>query len=153
MLLWDSLFSGDREFYFGDQEEMGLGIRVCTPVSVQRGGTILDSEGRQNEKEIWGKTADWCDYSGNVDGQPIGITVMCHPNNFRPCWMHSRDYGFLAANPFGRNAFGKGDKSKVVVEAGETLRLRYGLLLHSSVMDRRELSTEYTKFASSAFQP
>ena len=66
MLLWDSLFSGDREFSFGDQEEMGLGIRVCTPISVQRGGTMLDSEGRQNEKEIWGKTADWCDYSGRV---------------------------------------------------------------------------------------
>src|SRR6476660_10033109 len=27
VLLWDSTFSGEREFYFGDQEEMGLGFR------------------------------------------------------------------------------------------------------------------------------
>lgn len=153
MLHWDSLFSGDREFYFGDQEEMGLGIRVCTPISVQRGGTMLDSQGRQNEKEIWGRTADWCDYSGLMDGQTIGITVMCHPKNFRPCWMHSRDYGFLAANPFGRSAFGKGEKSKVVVEPGEALRLRYGLLFHSSAMDQRDLAAVYSTFARSSSQP
>jgi len=132
MLNWDSRFSGEREFYFGDQEEMGLGIRVATPISVERGGTMLDSAGRRNEKEIWGNSADWCDYSGRIDDQLIGITVMGHPDNFRPCWMHSRDYGFVAANPFGRQAFGKGEKSKVSVQPGESLRLRYGILLHSS---------------------
>ncbi len=133
MLYWDSRFSGEREFYFGDQEEMGLGIRVATPISVEGGGTMSDSAGRRNEKEIWGNSADWCDYSGRVEDQQIGITIMWHSKNFRPCWMHSRDYGFLAANPFGRHAFGKGETSKVSVLPGESLRLRYGILLHSSV--------------------
>ena len=37
----------------------------------------------------------------------------------------------MEAKPFGRNAFGKGEASRVIVKPGETLRLRYGVLLHS----------------------
>jgi hypothetical protein len=49
--------------------------------------------------------------------------------------MHARDYGFIAANPFGRKAFRKGELSKVVVKPGESLRLRYGILLHAGEDD------------------
>ena len=51
-LLWDSTFSADREFYFGDQEEMGLGLRMATSIAVKsrKGGRILDSEGRKERK-------------------------------------------------------------------------------------------------------
>ena len=135
LLLWDSTFFADKEFHFGDQEEMGLGFRVTTPISVVEGGTMIDARGRRNGQEIWGETADWCDYSGTVDGQHIGMTLMCHPDNFRPSWLHARDYGFLAANPFGRRAFTKGQRSKVVVEPGNELRLRYGVLLHAAPKD------------------
>ncbi len=139
-LLWDTKFSSDREFAFGDQEEMGLGFRLATPLRVAASGegnvppgdgTIRDSKGRTNEKEIWGNSAEWCDYSGEMAGQSVGMTIFCHPDNFRPSWFHARDYGLLEANPFGRQAFGKGDKSSVVVKPGESLRLRYGLLVHS----------------------
>ena len=41
----------------------------------------------------------------------------------------------LAANPFGRNAFTGGEKSKVVVRKGETFRLRFGILVHSGKVD------------------
>ena len=141
LLLWDSTFTSDDEFYFGDQEEMGLGVRVATPIRVEASGdepappgngAILDSEGRKNGDQVWGNAADWCDYSGTMAGQHVGITLLCHPKNFRPSWFHARDYGFVAANPFGRQAFGKGEASKVVVKAGEELRLRYGVLLHSA---------------------
>jgi hypothetical protein len=140
LLLWDSTFTSGKEFYFGDQEEMGLGIRVATPIRVaSKGpaglpagqGAMTDSQGRKNEKEIGRNTADWCDYSGPLAGQHSGITIFCHPENFRPSWFHARDYGLLEANPFGRHAFKKGDVSKVVVKPGESLRLRYGVLLHS----------------------
>ena len=132
LLTWDSQFSHDKQFSFGDQEEMGLGIRVNTSLSVERGGTMRDSEGRLNGKEIGGQKADWCDDSGVVDGTRLGITIMCHPENFRPCWMHARDYGLIAANPFGRQAFTKGEPSNVTIQPGEQLRLRYGILLHSA---------------------
>lgn len=84
---------------------------------------------------MWGQTADWCDYSGRDQDRWLGITLMPHPGNFRPCWFHARDYGLLVANPFGRNAFTKGERSRVVVKAGETFRLRFGVLLHAAMTD------------------
>ncbi len=133
LLLYDSTFtSNDGDFYFGDQEEFGLGIRVATPISVRKGGHITDSEGRRDEKGVWGKQADWCDYSGVIDGKHVGITIMPHPGNFRRCWYHARNYGLLVANPFGRKAMSDGEESKVVVRKGERFHLGYGILIHSA---------------------
>ena len=132
---WASEFTGPEDFAFGDQEEMGLGVRVATPLTVKNGGQILNSDGSKNEKQVWGKQADWCDYGGEIDGQPVGVTLMPDPKNFRRSWFHARDYGVLVANPFGRNAFTKGEKSKVVVRKGETFRLRFGVLVHSGKVD------------------
>jgi hypothetical protein len=132
---WTSEFSGPEDFSFGDQEEMGLGVRVATPLTVKNGGQILNSDGSKNEKLVWGKQADWCDYGGEIDGQPVGVTLMADRKNFRRCWFHARDYGVLVANPFGQNAFTKGEKSKVVVRKGETFRLRFGVLVHSGKAD------------------
>ncbi len=132
LLVWDSTFSSDEaDFYFGDQEEMGLGVRVATPLAVKTGGRLLNSDGLRNEAQAWGRQADWCDYSGLVDGQRVGVMIMPAPHNFRRCWFHARDYGFVAANPFGVNAFTRGPKSKVVVARGESLRLRFGLWIYA----------------------
>jgi hypothetical protein len=138
--MWDSTFSSKQDFAFGDQEEMGVGFRVATSIRVGASGkgnlppgsgTILDSQGRKDESEVWGNAAEWCDYSGTIAGQHVGLTIFCHPKNFRPSWYHARDYGLLQANPFGRQAFGKGEKSTIVVRPAETLRLRFGILIHS----------------------
>ncbi len=146
LMIWDSTLSSDREFSFGDQEEMGLGLRIATPLRAQRqaegaipagNGEILDAEGRRNEREVWGNDADWCDYSGVVDGLRVGMTILCHPDNFRPSWFHARDRGLLVANPFGRAAFHKGEPSRVIVKPGESLRLRYGILVHSGPEDEK----------------
>jgi hypothetical protein len=98
---------------------------------------MVDAKGRKNEKEIWGNSADWCDFSGTTAGERVGITIFCHSGNLRPSWFHARDYGFFAANQFGRQAFGKGAASKVVVKPGEKLRIRYGLFVHSGPPDRK----------------
>lgn len=135
LLLLDSTFHAETPFYFGDQEEMGLGLRVATPLSEIRGGQLRDSEGRQGAQAIWSQAARWCDYSGVISKQRVGMTLMCHPQNFRPSWMHARDYGFVAANPFGRKAMRKGAASKIVVQPGETMRLRYAVLMHAGPAD------------------
>jgi hypothetical protein len=132
LLAIDVEFSGEREFYFGDQEEMGLGVRVASPLRVRGGsGRILSSDGKTNEKEVWGQPAQWGDYSGTIDGRRAGLLLMPHPENFRTSWLHARDYGLLVANAFGRNALTGGEKSKVVVRPGDKLRLRYGVLIYS----------------------
>jgi hypothetical protein len=138
LLVWDSTFRSDREFYFGDQEEMGLGMRVATPISEVGGGRMRDAEGRSGAKNIWSHAAAWCDCSGEVKGQPCGIALMCHPENFRPSWMHARDYGLVAANPFGTQAMHKGPPSKVFVKPGEELRLRYALWIYDAGQQRSD---------------
>ena len=64
-----------KAFTFGDQEEMGLGIRVATDHAVTNGGVITSSDGRKNEKQVWGRQADWCDYSG----KGVGVMLMPDP--------------------------------------------------------------------------
>ena len=143
LLLWDSTFRPVAEnVSFGDQEEMGLGVRVASPIMAQRGGRILNSNGQIDEKQAWGKAADWCDYSGRIEDQWVGITLMCDPANFRPSWFHARDYGLLLANPFGRKAFHKGNESRVVVTRDKPLRLRFALLMHSAAQQEQPNMTE-----------
>lgn len=154
LLVWDSRFTpagkdrGKNRIVFGDQEEMGLGVRMASSLTVVRkGGRILNSDGKKNEKQVWGKQALWCDYSGMREGQWVGVTLMPDPRNFRPSWFHARNYGLLLANPFGRNAFTRGKKSQVPVASSETLRLRFGVLIHAS-KDRTspDLSRAYKDF-------
>lgn len=160
IILWDSTFSSDRDMWFGDQEEMGIAFRTATALradpSTDKGlvsgsGILLDAAGRKGSEAIWGTTANWCDYSGQVNGEPTGIAILCHPGNFRPSWFHARDYGLLAANPFGRAAFGKGEPSKLVVPAGESLRLRYGILIHDGATDTgTDVARAYKSYLSQA---
>ncbi|HVK10202.1 MAG TPA: DUF6807 family protein [Gemmataceae bacterium] len=137
---WTSEFTGPEDFTFGDQEEMGLGVRVATPLTVKAGGKIRNSGGAENEKAVWGKQADWCDYRGESGG----VALMPDPKNFRRSWFHARDYGVLVANPFARKAFTKGEKSQVVVRKGETFRLRFGVLVHSGKADVAAAYKEWT---------
>lgn len=135
LLSWDTTFRAEAPLVFGDQEEMGLGIRVATPLTVKNGGQILNSGGRKNEKEVWGQTADWCAYSGTLQRRHAGVVLMSHPENFRRPWFHARDYGLLVINAFGRNAFTRGERSAITVRPGESLRLRYGVLVFSAPVE------------------
>ncbi len=120
------------DFKFGDQEEMGFGIRVATPLSEKSGGIVCNSDGLTGAKNAWGKTAAWCDYSGVLSNRLVGITVMPDPKNFRPSWFHSRDYGLIVANPFGQKAFTKGELSNVPVKKGEPLTLHFAAFIYST---------------------
>lgn len=135
IVVWDSTFTGAQPFAFGDQEEMGLGLRVATPLAVVNGGQITNAEGLRDEKQVWGKTSNWCDYSGVVDARRVGVMLVPDPANFRPSWFHARDYGFVAANPFGRQAFTKSEKSRIEVRPGERFRLRFAVVIHGAADD------------------
>lgn len=152
LLVSRSVFEPLRgELVFGDEEEMGLGIRVATPIAPKsgKGGRMLDADGRRNEKAIRGRTSAWCDYSGPVGGRWAGILVMPDPRNPHPCRYHARDYGFLAANPFARAAFGQGPPRSTRVPKGDRLRLGFGLLVHSSDSEQAmDLDAAYRDFTS-----
>jgi len=132
-IVWESEVVADAgDLVFGDQEEMGFGARVATELTEKSGGKIVNSEGRETAKATWGRAADWCDYSGEVNGERRGILLLASPQNFRRSWWHNRDYGVFVANAFGRAAMGQGERSEWVVKNGERLRLSYTAVLHDS---------------------
>ena len=130
-----SRFTAPNDFWFGDQEEMGLGVRLATPLTGKNGGIILNSAGGRGETGTWGKTADWCAYAGALQGRRIGAVIVPHSFNFRPSWFHTREYGLMVANPFGRAAFTKGQPSRLEVAAGAVFELRYRLHVFSLIGD------------------
>jgi hypothetical protein len=134
LLVWDATFRSEAgDVTFGDQEEMGFGVRVATALTKKNGGRITSSAGLKTAKKTWGQPAAWCDYSGTVDGQRVDITLMTAPGNVRPSWWHNRDYGLMVANPFGRAAMKQGETSAVTVKRGEEFRLRFAAVLHAGV--------------------
>ncbi len=151
LLCWNSEFySAEHDFYFGDQEEMGLGVRVAASIMAENGGTILNHSGDENEKEVWGKQSRWCAYysKDTGDGQ-VGILLMPSPDNFRDSWFHARDYGLLTANPFGRKAFTDGPESKVAVKSGEKFKLRFGVyIFHVDKVSPGFLNEKYKDYVS-----
>ena len=150
LLSWKAAFTPTTEnFAFGDQEEMGFGARVATPLSEKNGGTVRNSDGLTGAKNAWGKTAEWCDYSGALSNRLVGITVIPDPKNFRPSWFHSRDYGLVVANPFGQKAFTKGELSSVPVKKGEISILRFAAFIHSSATNEPpDITGAYKTFTS-----
>ena len=124
---------------FGDTKEGAMGLRVHPALQLKNAygstgatGRITDSEGRI-DADVWGKAARWVDYSGPVEGKVQGVALLDHPANLRhPAHWHARDYGLVAANPFGLHDFagapaGAGDYT---IPAGESLTLRYRFVFH-----------------------
>ena len=132
---------------FGDTKEGGLcSIRVASTMDASSGGRIENAAGRVGEKQAWGKRSDWCDYSGPVSGQTVGVAIMDHPENFRhPTYWHVRDYGLMTANPFGVAAF-TGDSSESgahTLAEGESLLFRYRVLVHRGVPSEADVAGHY----------
>ena len=124
-----------RDVKFGDTKEGGLlSFRVASSMDASRHGRIENSAGGVGEKECWGKAAEWCDYSGPVAGEIVGIGVMDHPGNFRsPVHWHVRDYGLMTTNCFGDSAFAGdegGHHGDYTLKSGQALTFRYRVLLH-----------------------
>jgi hypothetical protein len=134
VILWEStLTPGGDGVWLGVQEEMGLGVRVATPITVKTGtGGITNSQGGVNEKGTWGRPADWCDYSGTVDGRRVGVMLVNDPAAERKPWFHSRDYGLLVANPSGPRA---GGPERLPLDTGKPLRLRFAVFIHEAPAD------------------
>lgn len=140
---------------FGDTKEGSFGIRVNDALREKGGkGKLENAEGKTGMKNCWGQLSPWCDYSGPLDGKVVGLAIFDDPSNQpRSCW-HSRDYGLMAANPFGRAKSGfpaMKDKTDLVKLAkGQHLKLRYGLLLHPGDAKDGKVEEYFQKFVKLA---
>ena len=106
---------------FGDSKDGAFSVRLAEPLTEKNSGTMVNSEGGRKMDQTWGKRASWVDYSGTLEGEKLGVALFEHPDSFHhPSRWHVRDYGLLAVNPFGSNAFDKeAPVSKFVLSEGE----------------------------------
>jgi hypothetical protein len=118
---------------FADSKDGFFAVRLTEALAENSSGTLTNSNRGRKMKETWGKQANWIDCSGELDGEKLGVAIFEHPSSFRspPRW-HVRDYGLLAANPFGSHAFDPDAAlSKITLKPGDTVRLRYRVVIHS----------------------
>lgn len=143
----------DRAVRLGDTKEGTFALRIADALRAEgpaAPGTLEDSEGRSG-RAVWGKNAQWIHAHGVLDGVPVGVALIDHPQNLRhPTTWHARTYGLLAANPFGLHDFtgaaaGTGD---VVLEPGQALRLRYRLLVYRGAPDAERVRDSAADFAA-----
>lgn len=148
------LTATDGDVVFGDTKEGSFAIRVA-PTLRHKGevanGHILNSEGLE-DGAAWGKRAAWVAYHGpDSKGNPTVIALMDGADNLHhPTWWHARDYGLLAANPFGPKSFkDKAWKKQgdYVLKNGESLTQSYLLILHQGDLASADLEAHWESFS------
>ena len=136
--------------HVGDTKEAGLvAVRVASSLDAQADGTIENAWGGLGEAETWGRRAPWCDYSGPVQGQVVGIAAFDHPANLHfPCYWHVRNYGLMGSNPFGGENFTGSplENGAMTFRPGDELRFRYRLIIHKGGAAQADIAARWFDF-------
>ncbi|MGI8958265.1 MAG: PmoA family protein [Bryobacteraceae bacterium] len=134
----------------GDTKEGTFAIRVAKELNSPP-GHMVNSTGAEGEKQIWGKRADWVDYYGELNGEPVGVAVLESPKSFRhPTYWHARAYGLLAANPFGIREFTDHpqEDGSWTIPVGERLTFRYRVIIHQGDYKQAGIAEAYQRYAA-----
>ena len=164
----------DQDVLFKDTKEGMLGIRVIRALELESdspvrltdangvptdinevnnegvNGNYLSSEGLEGGS-VWGTRARWMKLYGSVEGEPVSLTIIDHPDNVGyPTYWHARGYGLFAANPFGQETFSEARESlNYLLKAGESVTLKYRLLVHGgSVLSAEQLNANADQFST-----
>jgi hypothetical protein len=146
-----TLKATEGDVVFGDEKDGVFGMRVPDTMRVlaKQGGSFVNSDGKADEANIWGKPASWVDYHGPVDGETLGIAILNHPSSFLyPTYWHTRDYGLFAANPFARHAFDPSvPKASYTLKAGDTMTFRFRVILHKGDEKEGRIAEAWEKYS------
>lgn len=121
--------------------EPGAGVTTAN-------GRALNSEGLK-DKAVWGQKAQWVAYGGTIAEQPVTIVMMDHPANLRhPTTWHARDYGLVAANPFGLHDFQKSPEGAgdFALSQGECVEFCYRIAFLPTLLDETAIRAAYREF-------
>lgn len=135
---------------FGDTKEGTFAIRTDRTLRVkgkEAKATLTNSNG-DTDLDAWGKRANWAAYSGpDENGDPVVVAIIDNPSSLRhPTHWHARDYGLLAANPFGIHDFESNEDKTVgnlTLRKGETVVLKYTVVIHEGSLESAALDDIY----------
>ena len=125
-----------QEHHYG-----GLAIRGHRNWLTPGQGNFLTNEGKTRQDGNHTRPY-WCDIHGNIDGQVTGVTVFCHPDNFRfpqPVRLHpSRPYFCFTPMAFG--AF--------EIRADKPYVSRYRFYVHQGTLDHQRAEKHWHDLAA-----
>ena len=155
LMTYDVTFSAPKEeVEIGDTKEGMFAIRLPNSMrEMVAGGPVTNADGAEGTGAAWGRTSNWVDYKGPVDGHVFGVTLMDHPSNKWKSRYHVRNYGLFAVNPFGAGAYTKGrdDQAdahhRVLKPNGEKLNFKYGIYIHGGETTKGDIEAVYQQFA------
>ena len=120
-----------------------IGVRMAKTLGVHDGGgTIRNSEGAVNEKQVFWKQAKWVDYSGAITNDKLeGITLFDHPDNPNfPTHFHVRNDGWM-----GASLTFDGPR---MIPPKKPLLLRYGLYVHNDMKSKDTIESQWERFSA-----
>ncbi len=111
-------------------------------------GSYLTSEGKKGDA-AWGTRGLWCNLSGQIDSEPVTISILDHPANPGfPTYWHARGYGLFAANPLGQKIFSNGKQElNFSIAPGESATFRYRILISSEISTPQKSEADYKDFS------
>ena len=118
------------------------------------GGPVINADAAEGTGAAWGRTSNWVDYKGPIDGHVFGVTLMDHPENPWKSRYHVRNYGLFGVNPFGSGAYTKGRDDaqpahhRVMKSGGEKLNFRYALYVHAGSESIEEINSVFSQFSA-----
>jgi hypothetical protein len=141
--------AAEDDVTLGDTKEGAFAIRLAENFTERRGGKITNSDGKVKMVNTWGKRARWVDYSGEVDGEQLGVAIFDHPSNPNsPTYWHVRDYGLFSLNPFGQNAFDpSAPERKTKLAKGQKLAYHWRVVIHPGDAGSGGVEKLYQAFA------
>lgn len=124
----------------------GMSVRIASDT---RDWRLVDSEGREDTatdgfaKNTHGQSARWMDFSfvDKTTGQPAGVAILEAPDSFRhPSSWHnliaeSTSFGYFSPAPLWSEPY--------TLRAGESLLVRYRIVVHPGGTDRKLLENEW----------
>lgn len=166
------LEAGDEAVDLSDNKEGVLGLRVRRELEMPAGSPLLltdeagqpmqeevlndegvngryrNSEGIAGYPDVWGKRAKWTALSGEVDGEPVTIAILDHPENAGyPTYWHARDYGLFAANPLGQKDLSEGKETlNFKLGVGEQTVFRHRIAIFDRQASDAEIEAEWERF-------
>jgi hypothetical protein len=156
---FDFDFAAIETVVFRDTKEGTFAMRMASvldepplkprPGGLTRTGKLVNAQGGERERNVWGKRSEWVDYSGQLEGEKVGVVMMDHPGNPRhPTYWHSRGYGLHSINPFGVSDFlnDKTQNGSLTLEPRQHVRFRYRVVIHPGVSPAR-IAELYKQFA------
>jgi methane monooxygenase PmoA-like len=133
----------------GDTKEGTFALRLAPELNSPP-GHMVNSNGAEGEKQIWGKGADWVDYDGVIGGESLGVAIFDSPKSFRhPTTWHARGYGLFAANPFGLREFTRdpNQDGSWTIPQNKSLTLRYRVFIHHGDYHEARVADAYRDYA------